>query len=83
MGRFFRDCEEKSALKCFRQPPVDLKCLGQVNIQDDYLHGICVRQVLEHPPRIAPIRNYRLPAQGPDEFLFVDSKRRVGKLRGE
>ena len=70
-GVFFRDCEEQSALKCFGQLPVDLKGLGEVDIQYDHLHGICVRWVLKHHPRIAPIRNDRLSAQGSNEFLFV------------
>ena len=70
-GEFFLGTEEKSVLKCFRQSSVDFKGLGQVDIQYDCVHGFCVCEVLEHHPRIAPVRNRHLPAHGPDVFLLV------------
>jgi len=70
-GELFLDTEENRVLKRFRQSSVDFNRLGQVDIHYDCVHGVGVRRVLEHHPRITPVRNQHLPAHRPDIFLVL------------
>ena len=68
---FVRHNAEKCVPKHFRDPSVDFNGLVQINIHDDCVHSFCVAQLLEHSPRITPIRNYHLPPHLPNDFLFL------------
>ena len=65
--------------KRFRNLPVDLYGLNQIDIHDDCVHRLSVCRVLKQHPRIAPVRNDRFPAHHANVSL-LPAKLKTGQF---